>query len=89
MSEMVGRGAIWEKETRNGKMLSGVMDFQYNGHLVTAKFIAFKNQGKKEGERKPDWNIFVEDSFPTNGREIPFKPQPKFSKEEMKEELPF
>jgi hypothetical protein len=88
---MVGKGAIWEKETRNGKILSGVMDFQYNGHLVTAKFIAFKNQGKKESNRQPDWNIFVEDSFPTPGKIIatPSTPGPKFSKEELKGDLPF
>jgi hypothetical protein len=76
-NERVGTGAMWEKEGRNGVFMSGKMDFVYNLHPITAKFIAFKNTRKEKGSKQPDWNIFVDDAFPSVPRPNEPPPIPK------------
>jgi hypothetical protein len=66
--EPIGEGAFWVKEGKKGKYLSWEMTFSYNGHLVTTRGVAFKNEFK-EGN-KPDWKIKVNDAFPAKSREI-------------------
>lgn len=73
--ERVGIGAAWIKEGRNGKFLSGKMDFSYSGHLVTIQFIAFKNYKKEEGSKQPDYQFYVEDAFPSKPKEIMDRPK--------------
>jgi len=48
-------GALWVKEGKNGKYLSGNVEIGGVKHAV----IVFKNTLKKEGERTPDYRIFA------------------------------
>ena len=86
--ERVGKGAMWIKEGKNGKFLSGQMEFSYNGHQVTARFISFKNNRKEPGSRQPDYNIFVDDAFPAKPRETR-PPEPERARDEDDSQIPF
>ena len=64
----IGSGGMWEKEGRNGgKYLSWEATFTYNGHPITAKGVAFKND-RKEGNQ-PDYRIKVNDAYPAKPKE--------------------
>ena len=80
----IGKGGAWINEFKSGKgkFMAGEMTFQYNGHSVTVKFVAFKNE-KKEG-KQPDYNLIVNDAFPAKEKKIE---QPPPQKDE--EDIPF
>jgi hypothetical protein len=63
----IGRGGLWIKEGKRGKFLSWEATFQYNGHEVTARGVAFKNERK--GGNQPDYNMRVSDAFPAKPKE--------------------
>jgi hypothetical protein len=79
-SEPIGRGGIWVKEGKKGKYLSWEATFAYNGHQVTAKGVAFKNDNKQGNQ--PDYTMKVNDAMPAKSREDKSKPKEK-------EDLPF
>ena len=82
----VGKGGLWLAESKSGnKYMFGEITFQYNGHSVTCKLAVFKNT-RKEG-KQPDYNIFVNDSFPAKAKEIK-KPEPT-SQAKIEEDIPF
>lgn len=69
-AEPIGKGGAWLNQSKAGKKyLAGEMTFQYNGHSVTVKFAAFRND-KKEG-KQPDYNILVNDAFPAKEKQAP------------------
>ena len=79
----IGRGGIWIKEGKKSKFLSWEATFQYNGHEVTARGVAFKND-HKEGNQ-PDYRIKVSDAFPAKPRET----QPTPAAKDEDPDLPF
>lgn len=79
----IGSGGLWIKEGKKGKYLSFEMTFGYNGHQVTARGVAFKNE-KKEG-KQPDYKIKINDAFPAKAKEPSKNPEP--SREEN--DIPF
>ena len=54
-ADPIGKGGIWVKDGKKGKFFSWSCTFSYNGHEVTARGVAFRND-KKEGQQ-PDYRM--------------------------------
>ena len=50
-------GGMWKRTGAKGEFLSGRIEV--NGEVV--KFIAFHNEYKEPGDKKPDWRIVQSD----------------------------
>ncbi len=48
-------GALWSRNGQNGEFLSG--DVTINGQKT--EIVVFQNTYKQEGEKTPDWRIYV------------------------------
>lgn len=57
-------GALWVKENENGKFFSMTININGTDHT----FFGFQNRFKKEGERSPDYRIYLpKDKQKTSG----------------------
>ena len=85
-ADPIGKGGIWVKDGKKGKFFSWSCTFSYNGHEVTARGVAFRND-KKEGQQ-PDYRMLVNDAAPAKARDVP-KPKEPETWDPDKDELPF
>jgi len=73
----IGSGGLWIKEGRNGKFLSGQIQFDQMGRRIEVNFLSFKND-KKDNPKAPDYRIVVtEYKDATRPKEAPYQPPPK------------
>jgi hypothetical protein len=87
-ADPIGKGGMWVNEGKKGKFFSWTCTFSYNGHQVTTKGVAFRND-RKEG-KQPDYNMIVNDAAPTKAKETdkPKAPEPD-TWDPAKDDLPF
>ena len=86
--ENIGQGGMWINEGKTGnKYISGSLEFDYQGHPVMVRFVAFKNEKKVEGSKQPDYQIKVGSWEHAKAREVKLPPA---GKETTKDEgVPF
>ena len=69
----IGAGGLWIKEGRNGKFLSGQLQFDMMGRRIEVNFLAFKN--KERQGKQPDYKIVVSEyTDATKPKEAPYQP---------------
>lgn len=68
-------GALWKREGKNQKYLSGYFKLE-NGQEV--KVVVFSNKNKQNNEKAPDYRVYL--SQPSEQQQITAKPQNKPTK---------
>lgn len=58
-------GALWKREGKNQKYLSGYVKVEGSDEEV--KVVVFANKNKKDNERAPDYRIYVSAPLETQG----------------------
>ncbi len=77
----IGSGGLWIKEGKNGKYLSGALNFDYLGRRMEVSFVAFKNE-KRENDKQPNYRIKVNDfKDATKPKEASYQPPPQVKDE--------
>lgn len=62
-------GALWKREGKNQKYLSGYVKVEGSDEEV--KVVVFANKNKKDNERAPDYRIYVSAPLETQGSTKP------------------
>lgn len=60
-------GALWEKEGKNGKYMTGVIKIAG----VETRLVLFRND-RKESDKHPDWQIYLSEPKKEDGNGRPF-----------------
>ena len=62
-------GALWKREGKNQKYLSGYVKVEGSGEEI--KVVVFANKNKKDNEKAPDYRIYVSAPLETQGSAKP------------------
>lgn len=71
-------GALWKREGKNQKYLSGYVKVDELGIERELKVVVFSNKNKKDNDKAPDYRIYV--SKPITAASEPIKSEDSFSK---------
>lgn len=52
-------GALWKREGKNQRYLSGYVKIDELGSEREVKVVVFSNKNKKDNERAPDYRIYI------------------------------
>jgi uncharacterized protein (DUF736 family) len=64
-------GALWKRESRNSgqKYLAGHVRYDELGTEKTLKVVVFSNRNKKDGDKTPDFRVYVSKEMPKTSEE--------------------
>jgi len=76
-------GALWKREGKNQKYLSGYVKVDELGIERELKVVVFSNKNKKDNDKAPDYRIYV--SKPIGAQSDESKAEPSLKKKKVLE----
>jgi len=79
-------GALWKREGKNQKYLSGYIKVDELGLEREVKVVIFSNKNKKDNQKAPDYRVYVSETIENKQQPSAVSKAPK-AKREVKPEI--
>lgn len=66
-------GALWKREGKNQKYLSGYVKVDESGSQKEVKIVVFSNKNKNNNEKAPDYRIYISEQTTQNANQSQVK----------------